>query len=286
VASGASDYDYNWTEVLMKNAGRHMNGLSLHYYTVHRWDNKGSATQFTKDEYYRTLGKALEIEQVLKNHIAIMDKYDPRKRVGLLVDEWGTWWDEEPGTVRGHLYQQNTLRDAFVAALTLDVFHKYTDRVVMANIAQMVNVLQAMILTDDKGGMVLTPTYHVFRMYKVHQDATNLPFDLICNKKKVEENRTVPMISATASRDKKGVIHLSLSNVDPDNSQEITVELPGVKGKKVTGEILTAANLTDHNTFEKPNTVKPTVFDGAKIVGDGALTVNLPAKSIVTLEIK
>jgi alpha-N-arabinofuranosidase len=173
-----------------------------------------------------------------------------------------------------------------VAALTLDVFHKYTDRVVMANIAQMVNVLQAMILTDDKGGMVLTPTYHVFRMYKVHQDATYLPFDLICNKKKVEENRTVPMISATASRDKNGVIHLSLSNVDADNSQEITVELPGVKGKKVTGEILTAANLTDHNTFESPNMVKPAAFNGAKIVGDGVLTVNLPAKSIVTLEIK
>ncbi|MFA7140556.1 MAG: alpha-N-arabinofuranosidase [Proteiniphilum sp.] len=286
VACGASDYDYNWTEVLMKNAGRHMNGLSLHYYTVHRWDNKGSATQFTVDDYYRTLGKALEIEQVLKNHIAIMDKYDPRKRIGLLVDEWGTWWDEEPGTVRGHLYQQNTLRDAFVAALTLDVFHKYTDRVVMANIAQMVNVLQSMILTDDKGGMVLTPTYHVFRMYKVHQDATYLPFDLICDKKMVEENRVVPMISATASRDKNGVIHLSLSNVDADNSREITVELPGLKGKKVSGEILTAANLTDHNTFEKPNTVKPTVFDGAKIAGDGALTVNLPAKSIVTLEIK
>jgi len=188
--------------------------------------------------------------------------------------------------VRGHLYQQNTLRDAFVAALTLDVFHKYTDRVVMANIAQMVNVLQAMILTDDKGGMVLTPTYHVFRMYKVHQDATYLPFDLICDKMVVRENRILPMISATASRNKNGVIHISLSNVDADNGQEITVELPGLKGKKVSGEILTSANLTDHNTFEKPNTVKPTAFNGAKIANDGTLTVSLPAKSIVTLEIK
>lgn len=287
VASGASDYDFNWTEVLMKNAGRHMNGLSLHYYTVSGWNgSKGSATQFTKDDYYWTLGKALEIEEVLKKHIAIMDQYDARKRVGLIVDEWGTWWDEEPGTVRGHLYQQNALRDAFVASLTLDVFHKYTDRVVMANIAQMVNVLQAMILTNDKGGMVLTPTYHVFRMYKVHQDATYLPFDLICDKMTVRDNRVVPMISATASRDKNGVIHISLSNVDADNSREITVELPGLKGKKVSGEILTSANLTDHNTFEKPNTVKPTAFNGAKIANDGALTVNLPAKSIVTLEIK
>jgi len=287
IASGASDYDFNWTEVLMKNAGRYMNGLSLHYYTVSGWNgSKGSATQFTKDDYYWTLGKALEIEEVLKKHIAIMDQYDARKRVGLIVDEWGTWWDEEPGTVRGHLYQQNALRDAFVASLTLDVFHKYTDRVVMANIAQMVNVLQAMILTNDKGGMVLTPTYHVFRMYKVHQDATYLPFDLICDKMTVRDNRVVPMISATASRDTNGVIHISLSNVDADNSREITVELPGLKGKKVSGEILTSANLTDHNTFEKPNTVKPTAFNGAKIANDGALTVNLPAKSIVTLEIK
>jgi alpha-N-arabinofuranosidase len=286
VASGASGSDYNWTEVLMKNAGRYMNGLSLHYYTVHSWDNKGSATKFTKDDYYATLGNALEMEKILQRQIAIMDKYDPRKRVGLLVDEWGTWWDEEPGTVRGHLYQQNTLRDAFVAALTLDVFHKYTDRVVMANIAQMVNVLQAMILTNDKGGMVLTPTYHVFRMYKVHQDATYLPFDLICDKMTVRDNRVVPMISATASRDKNGVIHISLSNVDADNGREITVELPGLKGKKVSGEILTSANLTDHNTFEKPNTVKPSAFSGAKIANDGALTVSLPAKSIVTLEIK
>jgi len=287
VASGASDYDYNWTETLMKNAGRYMNGLSLHYYTVKGWDgSKGAATQFGEEDFYRTLAKALEIENVLKNHLSIMDKYDPQKRVGLLVDEWGTWWDEESGTVPGHLYQQNTLRDAFVASLTLDIFHKYTDRIVMANIAQMVNVLQAMILTGDKGEMALTPTYHVFRMYKVHQDAEYLPLDLICEKKKIPDNRVVPLISATASRNKEGVIHISLSNVDVQNDREILIELSGLKGRRVSGEMLTADHLTDHNTFDKPSVVSPKVFNGAKILNDDTLMVNLPAKSIVTLEIR
>ncbi|MDD3787845.1 MAG: alpha-N-arabinofuranosidase [Petrimonas sp.] len=286
VASGASDYDYNWTEVLMKNAAHQMHGLSLHYYTVKGWSgSKGSATNFTKDDYYWTLGKAIEIEPVIQKHIAIMDQYDPNKRIGLLVDEWGTWWDEEPGTVRGHLYQQNALRDAFVASLSLDIFHKYTDRVKMANIAQIVNVLQSMILTDEKGGMVLTPTYYVFKMYNVHQDATFLPFELNSGSMNVRDDRTIPMVSGTASRDKSGVIHISLSNVDADNAQEITVNLPGVSMKSVSGEILTSKNLTDHNTFSNPDVVKLAAFTGAKISGN-TLNVKLPAKSIVTLEVK
>lgn len=286
VASGASDYDYNWTEVLMKNAGRFMHGLSLHYYTVKGWSgSKGSAIDFSKDDYYWTLGKAIEIEPVIQKHINIMDKYDPDKRIGLLLDEWGTWWDEEPGTVRGHLYQQNALRDAFVASLSFDIFHKYTDRLRMANIAQMVNVLQAMILTDDQGGMVLTPTYHVFKMYNVHQGATFLPFELNCATRKVRDNRTLPLISATASRNDKGIIHISLSNVDADNAQEISINLDGSNKKSVSGEILTSGKLTDHNTFEQPDLVKPAAFSGAKI-SKGVLTVKLPAKSIVTLTLK
>lgn len=286
VASGASDYDYNWTEVLMKNAGRFMHGLSLHYYTVKGWSgSKGSAIDFSKDDYYWTLGKAIEIEPVIQKHINIMDKYDPNKRIGLLLDEWGTWWDEEPGTVRGHLYQQNALRDAFVASLSFDIFHKYTDRLRMANIAQMVNVLQAMILTDDQGGMVLTPTYHVFKMYNVHQDATFLPFELNCATKEVGDNRTLPLISATASKNDKGIIHISLSNVDADNAQEISINLDGSNKKSVSGEILTSGKLTDHNTFEQPDLVKPAAFSGAKI-SKGVLTVKLPAKSIVTLTLK
>lgn len=282
VASGASDYDYNWTEVLMKNIGHRMNGISLHYYTCSGWSgSKGSATSFTDDDYYWTLGKCLEIEQVIKKHCAIMDKYDPKKQIGLLVDEWGTWWDEEPGTVRGHLYQQNTMRDALVAALSLNVFHKYTDRIRMANIAQIANVLQSMILTkDDK--MVLTPTYHVFEMYKVHQDATFLPFDLTTAKKAVRDDRVVPLVSATASKDKNGVIHISLANIDLQNDQTVEVSLDNLKVKGVSGRILTVNHVNDHNTFDQPNVVEPKQFNGAK-VQNGKLKVVLPSKSVVTL---
>lgn len=278
IASGASDYDYNWTETLMKQIGGRMDGISLHYYTVGDWNNKGSATDFNTEDYYWTLGKCLEIEDVVKKHIAIMDKYDPKKNIALMVDEWGTWWDVEPGTIPGHLFQQNTMRDAFVAALTLHVFHKYTDRVKMTNIAQIVNVLQSMILTKGKD-MVLTPTYHVFEMYKVHQDATFLPMDLICDKEKVRDNREVPVVSASASRDSQGKIHISLANVDPRQSENIHIDLQNVTIKSVNGRILTASSINDYNTFDSPEKVKPEVFKGAK-VEKGKLSVSLPPMSI------
>lgn len=289
IASGASDYDYNWTKVLMDRVGGRMDGLSLHYYTVTGWDgSKGSATQFDTDDYYWTLGKCREIEDVLEKHIAIMDEKDPKNQVALMLDEWGTWWDVEPGTNPGHLYQQNTLRDAFVASLSLDIFHKYTKRLKMANIAQIVNVLQSMILTQgDK--MVLTPTYYVFKMYNVHQDATYLPIDVKCEVAKLEgernKNRELPLLSATASKNAQGVIHISLSNVDAKERQVVTIDLANVQGKQVAGEILTAAKLTDHNSFDQPDQVKAVPFSGAKLKKN-VLTVDLPAKSIVTLEIK
>ncbi len=285
IASGASDYDYTWTEVLMKNVGHRMDGLSLHYYTVLGWNgSKGSATKFNDDDYYWTLGKCLEIEPVIKKHIDIMDKYDPKKQIGLMVDEWGTWWDEEPGTVKGHLYQQNTMRDAFVASLSLDVFHKYTDRIKMTNIAQVANVLQSMILTKgDK--MILTPTYHVFKMYNVHQDATYLPIDISCEKKVVRNDRIVPMLSATASKDKNGVIHISLSNIDLNDSNDLTINLGDIKTSSVKGTILTSKNISDYNSFDNPDVVSIKDFSGAKL-NKGMLKVSIPAKSIVTLEVR
>ena len=269
----------------MQKAAPQMSGISLHYYTVMGWSgSKGSATQFSAEDYYWTLGKCREIEDVVKRHMSIMDKYDPQKRIGLMVDEWGTWWDEEPGTIPGHLYQQNTLRDAFVASLTLDIFHKYTDRIKMTNIAQIANVLQSMILTQgDK--MLLTPTYHVFEMYNVHQDATYLPLDLQCDRKIVRDDRILPLVSATASRNQEGVIHISLSNVSLDENEDITIHLGDVKAKSVTGRILSADKIDAYNTFEQPDVVAPKEFKDAKITKDG-LQVKLPSKSIVVLEVK
>ena len=258
-----------------------MHGLSLHYYT---WSGGKSATDFTAQEYYDLLGKCREIEEVIEKHCAIMDKYDPEKHVALMLDEWGTWFAVEPGTNPGHLYQQNTMRDAIVASLTFDIFNRHTDRLKMANIAQIVNVLQSMILTNETG-MVCTPTYHVFRMYNIHQDAEYIPTSVLCDTIDVSYNRKLPLVSATASKDSEGKTHICLSNVDLEHDCQVSVTLSGIKAGTVTGEILTAERINDHNTFEEPHLVEPATFNGAKLKGN-KLYVNLPAKAIVSLELE
>lgn len=293
IASGASDYDYDWTKILLDNIGFQANGYSLHYYTVTGWTgSKGSAIKFDNDQYYWTMGKCLEIEDVINKHSAMMDKKDPQKRIGLMVDEWGTWWDEEPGSIRGHLYQQNSMRDAMVASQTLDIFHRHADRVKMANIAQVVNVLQSMILTNDKGGMVLTPTYHVFEMYKGFQEATFLPLDMdgtaTMTVKGDEHNaqRTFPLISASAAKKADGSIILAMTNVSLDKAEDIEFTFDSMnKIQQASGRILTCKSITDYNDFENPAKIAPTPFKGAK-TSKNTVKVTLPAKSIVVLNIK
>ena len=223
-----------------------------------------------------------------------MDKADPKKQIGLLVDEWGTWWDEEPGTIKGHLYQQNCMRDAFVAALSLNVFHRHADRIKMANIAQVVNVLQSMILTDTKGTghMVLTPTYHVFNMYKDFQEATYLPMDVKCDSMDVrgddhaKDGRKIPLVSTSAAKKADGTIVVALANVSLDKAQQVEFNLDGAAAPKtVTGQILSCNKVSDYNDFAHPDVVKPAVFKDAK-VKKNTLKVKIPAKSIVVLKIK
>jgi alpha-N-arabinofuranosidase len=284
IACGASDADYNWTEVLMREAGKFLDGLSLHYYTAPGTRAaKRSATQFGEGEWFTTLKKALFMDELIVKHADIMDRYDPEKRVGLIVDEWGTWYDVEPGTLPGFLYQQNTLRDALVAGVTLNTFNAHCERVTMANIAQTVNVLQAVILTEgDK--MVLTPTYHVFEMYKVHQDATLLPTDLHCAPYE-HGGESIPAISASASRDASGRVHLSLCNLNPGRAMSIPCELQGMKLTRVTGRVLTAEAINAHNTFDHRELVKPVAFEGMTLAGN-TLQVDMPAKSVVVLEMQ
>jgi alpha-N-arabinofuranosidase len=285
IACGSSGDDYNWTDKLMESAGKQMNGLSLHYYTLPtgNWKAKGSATDFDEAAWHQTIAATLRMDEFIQKHSEVMNKYDPEKKVGLVVDEWGTWYDVEPGTNPGFLLQQNTLRDAVVAGLNLNIFHKHADRVSMAAIAQMINVLQAMILTD-KEKMVLTPTYHVFRMYRVHQDATLVPLELKSPDYAYGYTK-IPAVSASASRDKAGKIHVSLVNDDPKNAVPVSAKLSGVVFKTVTGEILTAPEMNARNTFEKPDAVKPAAFTGAKLEGD-TLKLELPAKSVLVLELQ
>ena len=286
IVSGANGDDANWTETCMKNIGPdRMWGITLHYYTLPtgNWSKKGPATGFGEDQYFSTLRNALKMDAIVTRHSAIMDKYDPAKKVALLVDEWGVWTDVEPGTNPGFLYQQNTLRDALVAGTTLNIFNNHADRVRGANLAQAVNVLQALVLTD-KEKMLLTPTYHVFDLYQVHQDAELLPLQF-ASPDYVFNGEKIPALNASASKDKNGAVHISLVNLDPKNALTLETALPGVSWKTVTGRILTSASVSDYNSFDKPNALQPTDFKGARKRGD-KLAVVLPPKSVVVLEVK
>lgn len=286
IVSGANADDSRWTEVCMKNIPQNlMQAITLHYYTLPtgKWEQKGAATGFGEDQYFNTLRNALKMDQIVAENAAIMDKYDKEKKVDLIVDEWGVWTDVEPGTNPGFLYQQNTLRDALVAGTTLNIFNNHCDRVRGANLAQAVNVLQALVLTD-KEKMLLTPTYHVFDLYQVHQDAQYLPLQFT-SPDYVFNGEHIPALNASASKDKNGAVHISLVNLDPKKALTLETALPGVSWKIVTGRVLTSASVSDYNSFDRPNAVQLAAFTGAKKRGD-KLAVTLPAKSVVVLELK
>lgn len=285
IAGGANVDDFNWTEVLMREAARFMDGLSLHYYVCPGgFDNKGDAVRFSDKEWEMSMQKAVFMEELIEKHSTIMDKYDPEKRVAMIVDEWGAWYDVEPGTNPGFLYQQNTVRDAVIAGVTLNIFNNHNDRVRMANIAQTVNVLQSMVLTDEDK-MLLTPTYHVFRMYKVHQDAERVSLDLDTKMLSVDGEK-YPQVSVSASKAADGTVNISLCNLDKDNDVEVDFELRGIELLgHMTGEVITSKKMNDHNTFEDPDKVKPVQFTGFKTTED-AVKVTLPPMSVVMLSVR
>ncbi|MCU4174291.1 alpha-N-arabinofuranosidase [Carboxylicivirga sp. N1Y90] len=286
IAGGANVADYNWTEVMMKKLVHHkhiVDGLSLHYY-VHPggWSNKGSATEFDEAEYHLTLQKALYMEELINNHSAIMDKYDPNKEIDMIVDEWGSWYDVEPGTNPGFLFQQNTLRDALCAGMQLNMFNNHADRIKMANIAQMVNVIQAVILTKGET-MVLTPTYYVFKMYSVHQDATLVPLSIECDDYEVGGEK-LPVLHASAST-KDGKLNLTVCNLDPNNDVEFEYDILGEKYTKASGQIIGGEKINSLNEFGKEEEVTLKQFS-LKQPKKGKLKLKIPAKSVVLISLE
>lgn len=285
IACGPNGDDYLWTEILMQRAHWLMDGLSLHYYTLPRddWHHKGSATEFDELEYFHTIRKAYRMDELITRHSKIMDKYDPQKRIGLIIDEWGAWYDVEPGTNPGFLFQQNTMRDAIIASLHFHIFHDHFDRVHMANIAQMVNVLQSVILTDGEK-MILTPTYHVFNMYKIHHDASYVDFHYESPLYELE-GHAIKQVSATASINGEGELNLSACNVHLHNDITLTIDLRGQDFRFAKGIILTSQNIRDHNTFDRPKKVFPKEYTDY-ILKDNQLIVKIPKHSIVTFTLK
>lgn len=290
IACGSNADDYKWTDTVMKvcfdSPEQHhgfMDGLSLHYYTVtHDWDKKGSAIDFDEKEWYMTLKKTLYMEEIINRTVEIMDKYDKKNTVGLIVDEWGTWHDVEPGTNPGFLFQQNTIRDALVAGINLNIFNKHCDRVKMANIAQLVNVLQSVILTDGEK-MILTPTYHVFKMYNCHQDAELVKSKIDTKEIGIEDEYKVRNLTESCSVSKDGVLHITMTNLSCDEAYEIDGTISNTEIAGIDAFILTGA-INDHNTFENPKCVESKVYDGVKSNG-GKISFTIPAASVIRIDV-
>jgi alpha-N-arabinofuranosidase len=287
IAVGPGDGSTEWTESIMKAyRDRHwswdINGLSMHSYTVVKWPPSFASVGFGTAEYSRILKSTLEMEDLVTKQSAVMDKYDPEKRVALVVDEWGAWYAPLPGTNPGFLVQQNSLRDAILASLNLNIFARHADRVRMANIAQMINVLQAMIMTN-KEKMVLTPTYQVFKMYLPFHDATFVPVTFDAGIYTQGDIR-LPRLDAIAAKDASGKLWLEVTNLDPEQPVEIEAELAGIQVKSAAGEMLTAPKVDSVNSFEAPNAVVPKPVSAK--VQDGKLVLKLEPKSVTVVALE
>lgn len=285
VASGPNNLDTHWMDVVTAQAGPLMDAISLHFYTTYagEWTrrNEAAATGFAPDQWNAVLYQASRMEDVISRHEAVLDRNDPARRIGLYVDEWGTWYAPEPGTEPGHLYQQNTLRDALVAAVNFNIFHRHAGRVRMANIAQTVNVLQAMLLTDG-ANMARTPTYHAFALYLPFQDATFLPLDIASPTLTAVGEGEFPAISGSAARSTDGRVRIALANLDADQPYALSITLGDLIANRVTGDILTASAPDAHNLPGQAEAVSPVPFNEARIA-EGKLLVELPARSLVVL---
>ncbi len=294
IASGGHTDQIEWTQTLMeqvpKTFGMRMDAISHHYYTLPTgdWKKHGRATAFSEEEWISTFANTLRIEAFIAANTAIMDKHDPSKEIGFFVDEWGTWYDAEEGDNPGFLYQQNTLRDALVASLNLNIFHRYAERVKMTNIAQMVNVLQAMILTQQEK-MVLTPTYHLYQMYIPFQGARALPVAVQGYNEYRHGGHTIPRLSASAARANDASLWLALTNTHPAENQKVEISAPGSRHSAV-GKLLTAKTMDAHNDFARPQAVQPVDFRVEQkrptATKTGGLTLDLPPKSVVVVQLK
>ncbi|OXU16014.1 alpha-N-arabinofuranosidase [Sedimentisphaera salicampi] len=283
IACGPNSWDTHWMEVLMRNCRGKMDAISLHYYIMTGgWGNKGSAVDFEEKDWFKLMDNALKVRDLLAAHIEIMDKYDPDKSIGLYVDEWGTWWNRQPGSKPGFLYQQNTIRDAVSAGIFLNEFNKHAKRVKMANIAQTVNVLQAMILTKQEK-MILTPTYHVFEMYKHHQGAELVNSSLQARSYSLG-GENLPALNVSASKTDNG-IYVTICNINHQSGEKISIEVEGRDIADVSGRTLTANKINSHNTFSSPGNVQPTALNDVQIKGN-TLSLELPAKSVSAFTVK
>jgi len=289
IACGPNGNNLDWTRRFFKKAGQFGNDCQLHGFAAHYyardWSKPittGTATEFSVDQWYELLHLGTFVEKLIVDQRSCLDEFDPQRKIGLILDEWGTWHPPTPGKPLNHLWQQNTLRDALLAAMTLDTFNRQADKVVMANIAQVVNVLQAMVLTDGDR-MIRTPTYHVFDLYQSHQGGTSLRVEIASREVKFaagEQLLSMPTLSGSASV-KNGELALSIVNNHASLPAEVEMDLRGRRISQATISTLAHEDLAGHNTFDSPDTLTPSHVAFSMPAGKWVAT--MPPASITVL---
>jgi alpha-N-arabinofuranosidase len=291
VASGGSNENTDWTEALSAGVRGNigiflgLDGISHHYYTLPtgEWAVKGKSTGFPESEWISTLQNTMRIDGYLTLNEDVLDQHDPDGNIGLYLDEWGTWYDPEEGHNPGFLYQQSSIRDALVAALNFNIFHRHTRRLHMANIAQTVNVLQAVVLTEGDR-IVRTPTYHAFEMYIPFQDSTYLPLTIDDVPAYSVGDVTVPQVSASSALVANGDLVIGLVNLHAKDAIEVTASIRGFGATAASGRVLTGDAIDAHNTFDRPDTVAPRSLPVT--LDSGQVRVSLPARSVSVLTLR
>jgi alpha-N-arabinofuranosidase len=283
VACGPGGTRYDWTDTLMRIVGTRMEGLAFHHYTLAGpWADKGPALGFTEQHWALSMQNSFGIETMVYKHSEIMDRYDPGKKVALVMDEWGVWHSGASHMPEDCPHSPGTIRDAIVAAMMLNMFNNHCERLRVANIAMLVNALHPLYITHEDR-LLRTPTSHVYEMFTVHHEATMLPLITTADRG-LPYDYTMPGFNASASRDDAGRIHLTLCNVTVDSDREISCRLASGNINSARGRILTSDAIDGHNTFREPDRVAPAPFEGASI-DNGIVKIALPARSVVLLEL-
>ena len=272
VASGPSGNDSHWSRGLMDGLGwDRPQGVSMHYYS----GGADRSTTFTADHMNEQFISYLKVEEAIVQQRAVLDSYQKGKEIGLILDEWGVWDDipEEDERRYGKLWQQSTMRSAIAAGLGLNIFNRQADKLHMCNIAQMVNVLQSLLLTDGPEGehCVRTTTYHAFSLFKPHRTKTAV---------RVESGDSSPSgLSVSASKSDKELV-VTLVNPRHDVDLQVECTLKGVNPNPGTAQILHDAEWNACNTFDHPDRIAPKPLtlrvDGSQV------HLDLPRLSLVT----
>jgi alpha-N-arabinofuranosidase len=288
---GVGSIEEGWNAKFLDAVGPGLPYLDL--LSMHKYFRHGPSITFSDAQYTSLMLDLTEFERLIRNALAAIDEVEPRrakypvfgkmprnKPISLVIDEWGVWHSD--ATIEDGFRENGTLRDAIFAASSLNLFHRYAQRVTMTNIAQVTNCLHSLILTDG-AQMTLTPTFYVYEMYRDHQGAQSLRTELSNTAQISDSQHSRPAISASASRSANSML-ITIANQSLTDGAEMRINIRGGRASSATATSLTGPNVRSQNTAVEPQTVvpKPARVD----IDGGELIARVPAGSVQAIRVQ